>query len=156
MEAVEIELDGQVISVDHRIPRQDLERYTRFWGLWCRKCRRRWKLSAILLTPECEWGDSVPLSEFMIVCSGCRQEINDRLKLKLEEDLGPSGTVSARSRKFAAAWNAPAHWYEPNHPANKTRAGSSLVSAEGTRRSDKKKPKRQKSTLLGTTKRLSS
>lgn len=88
----------------------------------------------------------------MIVCSGCKEEINLRLKEKLGIDLGPFG----RSRKYKAAHNAPAHRWAPSHPAAKLKVPVSYIGTDGLRKKPTQAKKRRKpsSSLLGTTKKI--
>lgn len=129
-----------------------LTHYVQVFGDWCRKCRVRFELELIHLTPHISPLEEATLDEVMVVCSGCKGEMNLRLKQSFDDDLDEWG----HSRKWSAAYNAQPHRYPSGHPALAHRVAPSVVDWEGVRKPPpKKKPQRKKkSELDGIAKRI--
>jgi hypothetical protein len=130
-----------------------MARYNRIFGDWCRRCRSRHELEMIHLFPYTPLAEAT-LDEVMVVCSGCKESINARLREKRPEDLGPPGPTGKRSRRHGAAWNAPAARYPTSHPGFTSRVPISAVTPEGLRRAPSAAKKRRKPTSTLQTKKV--
>lgn len=129
-----------VVHIEHEEAASEvLARYISIFGPYCRKCRTQWELELLHIRPVTPIEEAT-LDEVMVVCSFCKDEINQRLKLKLPEDLGPFG----RSRKAGAAHNAPPHRYPLGHVARQSMPRPGFLDWEGKLVPAKKAAKKEK------------
>lgn len=117
-------------------------KYISLFGDVCRKCKCRWELELIHHHPLTSLEEAGP-DEVMIVCSSCKEKINERLKERRKEDL------SYGSRKFMAAWNAEPTRWPMDHPVRETIVPARFFESDGllkkappARKTSKPRPKK--------------